>query len=140
MKKVVEYKSIEDIFNYKRTKWDSFISFIWYRPKRKIVDAFYQIKYAFQRAFRGYDDREIFNLDYEFCKRYLKILEHLKQTHVGHPYNISDNDWETILQEMINHLDYIYTNMFEWENSDSVQKSKDSFMDLFKEYFFDLWN
>lgn len=67
MKKVAEYKSVEDMLNYKWTKWNSFISFIWYKPGRKIVDAFYQVKYAFQRAFRGYDDREVFSANHFLC-------------------------------------------------------------------------
>lgn len=140
MKKTNNEKNYIRLSDFRLFNKDKILSLVYYIPRNFISNMFYSIKYGFQRMFRGYDDREIFNLDHEFCKRYLKILEHLKQTHVGHPYNISDNDWETILQEMINHLDYIYTNMFEWENSDSVQKSKDNFMDLFKEYFFDLWN
>lgn len=143
MKKVVEYKSIEYIFNYKWTKWDSFISFIWYRPKRIIVDAFYQVKYAFQRAFRGYDDREVFSVDHFFVERQLKILKDFQETKHGYPPQvITFENWSNIIQQMIDDLQFINDSMYEYdtEKDNECIKRKDHFFYLFSTYFFTLWD
>lgn len=137
MKKVVKYKSIEDIFNYKWTKWDSFVSLIWYRPKTKIIDAFYQVKYAFQRAFRGYDDREVFSADHFFVERQLKILKEFKKYNCGYPCSsITSENWNNIIQQMIDDLQFISDNS---EDFKEVEKYKDHFFYLFSKWFFHIW-
>ena len=137
MKKVVKYKSIEDIFNYKWTKWDSFVSLIWYRPKRKIIDAFYQVKYAFQRAFRGYDDREIFSADHFFVERQLKILKEFKKYNCGYPCaSITAENWDKIIQQMIDDLQFISDHSGDFEQ---VEKHKNHFFYLFSKWFFHIW-
>ena len=143
MKKVVEYKSIEDIFNYKWTKRDSFISFIWYRPKRCIVDTFYKIKYACQRARKDYDSRDIFSMDAKFVKRYLAILKDFQETKHGYPPQvITFENWSNIIQQMIDDLQFIDDNMYEYdtEKDNECIKRKDHFFYLFSTYFFTLWD
>ena len=140
MKKIVEYKSMEDLFNYKWTKWESFVSFIWYRPKRKIVDAFYQVKYAYQRAFRGYDDREVFSIDHFFVERQLKILKEFKKYNCGYPCgSITPENWDNIIQQMIDDLQFISNYSWDFDKDEEVDKHKDHFFYLFSKWFFHIW-
>lgn len=140
MKKVVEYKSIEELFDYKWTKWDSFVSFIWYQPRRKIVDAFYLVKYACQRAFRGYDDREVFSADHFFVERQLKILKKFKKYNCGYPCgSITPENWDNIIQQMIDDLQFISDYSWDFKRNDEVEKHKDHFFYLFSKWFFHIW-
>ena len=79
MKKKLEEKDfytseeMKEIFAGKESFWDSVKYFPW-RLGFKVKNLYYQVKYGFQRMFRGYDDTEVFNTDLTFIDRYLKIL------------------------------------------------------------------
>jgi len=68
--------------------------------KYKIQNIKYEIKYAWQRAFRGYDDRAVWNINTWFLDIMPKLLTHMKENHCGYPQGLSDNKWEKILGTM----------------------------------------
>ena len=109
MKKKVEEKDfytseeMKEIFAGKESFWDSVKYFPW-RLGFKIKNLYYQVKYGFQRMFRGYDDTEVFNMDMTFIDRYLKILKDFRKNHCGYPPSITNEQWDDILDEMIKHL------------------------------------
>lgn len=132
--------SMDDILNYELTLWDKFTSFIWYRPVYKIKHRYYKIKYGIQRCFKGYSDFDVIETYSEFVDRYIKIFTDLKKNHSGYPGNIDEDTWDNILQHMIDCLVIIRDTDNGFENNSLRIKAKDEFMDLFKYWFFDLWD
>lgn len=133
---------LPDIFNYKGTIWNTILDFTYYIPKNKIKDRYYKIKWGLQRCFKGYSDADVFELFSNFVDRYIKVLTDLKNHHNGYPGNgITDEDWENILQHMIDCLVTIRDNDDFTLKSDKIRiKAKNEFMDLFNYWFFDLWD
>ena len=83
-----------------------------------------------QRLTRGFDDTEMWSLDCtiaEFIAPRLKVfLEKAKQ--IGdHPGNITSQEWQCILEQMI-------------EDSDANWKKVDKALSLLHKWFFKLWN
>ena len=160
MKKKVEEKEfytseeMKEMFAGKESFWDSIKYFPW-RLGYKIKNLYYQIKYGFQRMFRGYDDTEVFNMDFPFIERYLKILKDFRKNHYGYPASITNEEWDNILDELIKHLTLMNENnvIVELKNgmpenfgpdyktvSEIMDRHKDEFFKLFSKWFYDLWD
>lgn len=160
MKKKVEEKEfytseeMKEIFAEKESFWDSIKYFPW-RLGFKIKNLYYQVKYGFQRMFRGYDDTELFNMDMTFIDRYSKILKDFREYHHGHPYVLTSERWDTLLDEMLKHLLLMNENnviaelkngmpdSFEpsYKTVNEIQdKHKEEFFKLFSEWFYSLWD
>ena len=160
MKKKVEEKDfytseeMKEIFAGKESFWDSIKYFPW-RLGFKVKNLYYQVKYGFQRMFRGYDDTELFNMDMTFIDRYSKILKDFREYHHGYPPSITNEQWDDILDEMIKHLSLMTEDNVETElkkgTPDSfkpdyktvreiMDKHKDEFFKLFSKWFYNLWD
>ena len=145
--KTIEVKSLDELFNYKLTAWDTFMSCIWYTPKRKIKDLYYDIKYGFQRMFKGYDDTDTFEFWYNFCERTSKIFDDMANHHYGYPSRMTNEEYTNRLKEMSQCLKNIMkveqdydSNMTLTEEYEIQEENKNKFMKLFSELFFDLWD
>lgn len=92
-------------------------------------------KFALQRKERGFDDTETWNLDVTFCKFIIPRLQALKEKHFCHPPSITMEEWDDIIQEMIDGFSIHLTDDYIRENFDKTQKA----LDLFNKWFFDLW-
>lgn len=66
----------------------------------RIKDLLIRIKYAWQRAVRGYDDRACWNIDYWFLDIMPKILDNLINNRFGYPGRLDDETWDKILKDM----------------------------------------
>lgn len=160
MKKKVEEKDfytseeMKEIFTGKESFWDSVKYFPW-RLGFKIKNLYYQVKYGFQRMFRGYDDTEVFNTDLTFIDRYLKILKDFSKNHHGYPPSITNEQWDDILDEMIKHLSLMTEDNVETELkkgmpdsfepdyktvSGIMNRHKEEFFKLFSKWFYNLWD
>lgn len=160
MKKKVEEKDfytseeMKEIFTGKESFWDSVKYFPW-RLGFKIKNLYYQVKYGFQRMFRGYDDTEVFNTDLTFIDRYLKILKDFRKNHHGYPPSITNKQWDDILDEMIKHLSLMTEDNIEAELkkgmpdsfepdyktvNEIMDRHKDEFFKLFSKWFYNLWD
>ena len=143
--KAIEVKSLDELFNYKLTAWDTFMSCIWYTPKRKIKDLYYDVKYAFQRMFKGYDDTDTFEFWYNFCEHTSKIFDDMANHHYGYAARMTNEEYTNKLKEMSSYLktiidlDQNYEGPLEEQDKLQVE-NKDKFMQLFSELFFDLWD
>ena len=112
------------------------------------------IKFGFQRMFRGYDNADAYEFFYNFTDRNIKVLKHFKKHNFGYPANLTEEEWDNILEEMIQHL-YM---MDEWNVIKSLQegmpdgwrpahntvwevmeRNKNEFFDLMKKHFYDMW-
>lgn len=147
-------EEMKEIFAGKESFWDSVKYFPW-RLGFKIKNLYYQIKYGFQRMFRGYDDTEVFNTDLTFINRYLKILKDFSKNHHGYPPSITNEQWDDILDEMIKHLSLMTEDNVETELKkgmpdsfkpdyktvrEIMDKHKDEFFKLFSKWFYNLWD
>jgi len=121
-------------------------------------DAYHSVRYAIQRVYQGYDDRDMFEFYPNFLKRITKILKSYKKNNIGYPGNITEEDWGDILQEMNdcfkNADEFIAANELfggyklfikKWsiekqkQLNEFVEKNKNRGFDLLKEHFFHLW-
>lgn len=112
------------------------------------------VKFGFQRMFRGYDNADAYEFFSNFVDRNYKLLKHFKKHTWGYPANLTEKEWDNILEEMIQHL-YM---MDEWNVIESLKsgmpedykvdyksvyeimgRHKDEFFKLFSKHFYSLW-
>lgn len=122
-----------------------------------------QLKWAYQRVFRGWDDRAVWSLNYFLADIIPSILKKLKEDKVGIPmfcfeglpyddentYSYSDESteiadarWISILDEMIIGFE-IYNKLWEfpdYEKEREEYKKVERALDLLKEHFESLWD
>ena len=133
----------------------STITIPFYRIRFWIRERCWEVRYGFERMRKGYDSVDVFDLFPQFTKRYYKILVEFKKIHDSHPMNMTEEEWNDIINEMIYHLYFMdeynihkefETGMFrdklqDYKTMDEIMnKHKDKFFELFSKYFYDLWN
>lgn len=106
------------------------------------------IRWAFQRAFRGYDDIDVIDFGYALNKHMLKIIKRFRAVNIGHPARLTEAEWSNILREFqegleahevleeegLNGLD-VFTSE---EREELYAKVKHSY-ELLAQYLDDLW-
>jgi hypothetical protein len=75
----------------------------WRTLKGKIREACWAFRYAFRRAVKGYDDREVFNFDRELLDRMYKLLGKFKKHNVG-LFVSQNSSHETLSEEETNNV------------------------------------
>lgn len=148
------YSTIMNKSLIKWSLWDK-ITIPFYRMKRKIKDTYWNIRYGFQRMFKGYDYVETFDIYSTFIERYEKILIEFKKHGNSFPCDTTEEKWNDIIDEMIYHLHYMSEDNVNkeleqyvsdgwipcWETSGKIMsKHKEEFFKLFSEYFYNLWD
>lgn len=146
--------NVDHISNSKSTIWKR-ISFMYHQTLAKIRDVYWEIRYGFQRMFKGYDSVDCFETYAKFTDRYYKILTRYKKNHCSFPEGMTEKEWDNIIDEMLKHLYYMDKHNVEkelskgmpknWRPSGStvyviMDKHKDEFFKLFSEYFYNLWD
>lgn len=134
--------------------WDAATTPYW-ATKRWVKSVYWKVRYGFERMFKGYDSVDTFETFAKFIERYSKILKELRDNHFGYPCNLSEEEWDNILDEMIYHLHYMNEHNVEeelerdvpedWNASrktidDIMENHKNEFFKLFSEYFYNLWD
>lgn len=134
--------------------WDA-ITTPFYRIKHKVRDVCWEIRYGFQRMFKGYDVVDTFETFSKFINRYTKILTDYRNKHWGYPGTMTEEEWDEIVDEMLYHLKYMDEEVVtselengvpdEWSASgiivyEIMDKHKDAFFELFSKYFYYLWD
>lgn len=97
-----------------------------------------------QRLTRGFDDTEMWSLDCTiaaFIAPRLKVFKEQAARIGDHPVNITSQEWQCILEQMIEGFE-IYPDHFNWteEDSDANWRKVDKALSLFHTWFFNLWN
>ncbi len=136
--------------------WDV-ITTPYYRTKNWIRDTYWEVRYGFQRMFKGYDAVDTFETFAKFIERYTKILTEYRKKHCGIPMEFvdSEDEWDNVIDEMLYHLHYMDEETIidelekdvpdDWSASsktvsDILDKHKDAFFELFSKYFYNLWD
>ena len=126
-----------------------------FRSFRFPYNIFYQIKclphdikMRFQRAFRGWADCDVSNMDMWFMEVIPQMLQHLRDTSWAHPIldiNVSDEEneanWNQILDRMIflcKEMDR--TSHLKQDGQCCYKQCQTEFFELFKTYFDYLWD
>ena len=94
-----------------------------------------QSKWREQRKKRGFDDTELWNLDSTIAKFVLPRLKAFKKLKGGRPYELSNDEWDDILDKMICSFSIIA--------KDSINADYELYqegLDLFAKYFGYLWD
>lgn len=138
----------------KWTLWDKMTTPFW-KIKNWIRDTYWEIRYGFQRMFKGYDYVDTFEIFAKFIERYTKILTRYRKHHVGYVFETTAEEWDAVIDEMLYHLKYMdeetVTEELEknvpdnWSASHKtvniiLDKHKNAFFELFSKYFWDLWD
>lgn len=124
----------------------------------RLSEMCWEVRYAVQRVYQGYDNRDVFEFYNNFLKRNAKILKDYKKNNAGYPRNLTEDEWDNILQEMADCFENsdeivaaknLYGGFDEfidnWNTerqvklNEYVEKNKDRGFDLLKEFFFHLW-
>lgn len=63
-----------------------------------------EIKFAWQRMMKGYSDRDTWDIDHWFLETMPNILEDFNKNRHGYPSDVSDEQWEKILNDMIKYF------------------------------------
>lgn len=156
-------KEIED--KRKRRPVFYFFNDNYYRIKHWIAGLPLRIKSFFQRGKRGWADCDTWDFDSYLADVISKGVEHLRINSTGHSNGLTEKEWDNILKEIIwtfetykkirrTELIYIPSEQFTWKKYNQwksrafrwkvMKKSEvlrfEKGFDLFKKYFFDLWD
>ena len=92
--------------------------------------------WAKQREERGFDDTEMWALSNTIAAFIVPRLEVFKAQHIDHPQGLAFEEWDCVLQTMIDGFKEMekYDNISEFK-PEKVKKA----LTLFRKWFLDLW-
>ena len=110
----------------------------------------HHIKWAWQRVFRGWDDRAVWSIDMYFAKTIAQMVRRLAKINKGYPVNLSMDDeslspeqcaqkWVQILTEIAEGFEDYFNRETDCFGLTESEKFKKAF-DLFREYYSNLWD
>ena len=106
-------------------------------PRTSWLDRCPKIKYLFQWIKNGFPDSDIWNLDWSIAKYTLPRLKRLKEVQHGFPGDLETIDeWYEILDKIIITFDRILKEDVNIEHEKEITEG----LDLFRKYFFSLWD
>jgi hypothetical protein len=110
------------------------IYYFWFHNLRRIRNAFRDIVFYLRHGFKRSDT---WGLDTACAKWLIPRLRYFKEHHAGNPPAISGDEWTEIIGKMIRAFELIATGD-DWKEGDraAIQTG----LDLFREYFQNLWD
>ena len=127
--------------------WDS----IYNLTIEPIVDFYDNIRYFIQRGKRGYSDRDVWNFDCYIADILKGGITDLRDKHSGYPTNLEPDEWDDILDTMIEGFDYYdkedklmdsepYNDEVYMKEEPKLRKKLDKSLKLFAKHFQSLWD
>lgn len=89
-----------------------------------------EIKYAWQRATRGFDDLALWNYHSWFARISCEIFKELSKNHCGHPFDLTEEEWAVTLER----LSFLFSEIDEDTCSVRNEYEKDFYEILLQEY------
>ena len=124
--------------------------------KFKIKNAYWKTRDKAQKIIRGYSDTDINELFQWFIDTMRPMIKQFRKITNSYPIEcLNWREWDKILKEMDNCLymmdeqhvmdyyGYKYNNLTVEQNMkihQEMEKNKDNFFNLFKKYFYEMWN
>lgn len=124
---------------------------LFYRIRFLARDIPWKLRRNWQRFRRGWAYSDVWDIDYWFMEMLEPMLRHLKEHHFGNPFDYTDEEWESRLGEMADHLhlmdeenvtEEIYggdATKFK-EIYETMQEHKEEFFEMFAHDFYALWD
>ena len=109
------------------------------RLPSKINSKLRPLWFFIQRLERGFDDSELWSLDATLCKFLLPRLKRFKKVTCVHPACLSQEEWNSILDEIIWLCEQYENNRFYARLDDNEEVRANKAKDLLGEYLFCLW-
>jgi hypothetical protein len=117
-------------------------------------DWYLKIKYFFQRIFRGYDDVMVWDIYGCIVDSYLKPLKIMRKNLIGHPPELTFDEWRSILDKIIFSFEAVYMNEHDCKYHEQLttllKEDRQRFIDyqnqidegflLFGKHFRSLWD
>jgi len=98
---------------------------------------------SIKRTYHNFKNEELWSLDTTIAKFVLPRLKRFKKATRGHPSDLTEKQWDDILDKMIFSFDFIvdHKKMYAIGNigNDKVWKKVDTGLALFAKWFNSLW-
>jgi hypothetical protein len=111
---------------------------LWWGPIVFIKDIPRHIRWWWQRRTRGWDDRDLWSMDYTIAKFVLPRLKKFREVQIGHPAHMQEIEWKIALDEMIEAFKMIELDCC--SNDPEYNSKIDRGLYLFYKHFRDLWD
>ena len=99
-----------------------------------------KLRFFWQRLTRDWDDSETWCMDWNFAKHILPRLRRFKQITKAYPTELTPEQWDEILDQMIYSFYYYASEKeFQWNVSNDEYAKVQRGLDLFAQYYRDLW-
>lgn len=98
------------------------------------------IIWFFQRRIRGFDDRELWNLDVTLAKFLNARLKRFVKLKIGHPANLTEGAWDRVLDKMIDATKFIERESYNINTPKWKERVIRDGMDLLAIHHKDLWD
>lgn len=99
-----------------------------------------KIKYFFQRLIRGYDDPAWWGLNEYIVRKAIKPLKHLRKQNNGFPHELTQKEWNKILDEIIWSFEKFLKDDFTNKNWKKDYERMQKGFELFGKHLTDLWD
>ena len=119
----------------------------WYKNLKNIPLYFKLIHHLMKK---GYDEYATWETFYWFIDTMKPILQDYKKTMQGYPANMTEEEWNKIIDRMIELLDLMDENnkkylaeeyrKYPLKGDTEREIAKNEFFKLFSEYFYNLWD
>jgi hypothetical protein len=101
------------------------------------------IRFFIQRWTRGWDDSETWSMDQSLAKIILPRLKRFQEVRGGHPADMTDEEWESIIQEMVWGFEWFAAgkqyDYGERKEGRSESERAHEAIELFAKYYGHLW-
>ena len=98
-----------------------------------------EIEFSKQRQLRGFDDSETWSLTDTMCRFIIPRLKRFKEVNNGIPHPLTMDEWNTIIDKMLLAFELISREEGSRIWNDEESKQVDEGLDLFREWFMELW-
>lgn len=96
------------------------------------------IKFLWQRIYRGWDDSDIWSLDFTIAKFIAPRLKLLRKEEMGYPSNMTLESWNADLDKMIAAFEFA-SSEGRWSAPHKEYDKHQDGINLFAKHFWSLW-
>lgn len=109
-----------------------------YRLFSKYLDS-RKFRFFLQRKTRGWDDSETWSLDFKFAQWIYPRIKRFKELNIGHPSGLTEEEWDCIIQQMIDGFEIMSDEQrYFWYSDEDGKKIKKA-MKLWYKHHEQLW-
>jgi hypothetical protein len=105
-----------------------------------------QIVYAWQRVFRGFDDRMFWGVSNQLSPMMVKVMDWYIKNKSGYPASLTEKEWNSILKQIkegfeadikLDKMDFGKDWKRKW---DRLEKKRKKGLMFFAKYYADIWD